>query len=236
MITPNSTEEHRIKQMLHALRENDRFWIGIKNEPCFRRYTDHGGQHDQRAYTLYSDGRGMAASLAEILQDAFDTHVVHSYADYINRVEGFLSKDAQYFIEKCEFHRKYIEKRREQGVPIEYSVNASLSMLDEQLRAFDGLRSLVSLLKTSQTYKNEMQIKEEPMNQNITFNSPSNVQIGNHNIQNIQQVLSDLIKKIDSSSASEEEKKEAKSRLKLFLEHPLVTSIAGSLTGLLLQN
>jgi hypothetical protein len=56
-------------------------------------------------------------------------------------------------------------------------------------------------------------------------------------VQNIHNVFNQLLQKIDESSATEDEKKEAKSRLSKFLEHPLVTTmmggIAGSLPGLL---
>jgi len=70
-----------------------------------------------------------------------------------------------------------------------------------------------------------------PMSQNFTFNSPSNVQVGSHNSQSIIQAFSSIIEKIDSSSASEAEKVEAKSKLKAFLEHPLVTSVVGGVAG-----
>jgi len=70
-----------------------------------------------------------------------------------------------------------------------------------------------------------------PVTQHITFNHPSNVQIGNHNVQNIQQVFSELIEKINLSGATEEKKAEAKGLLRSFLEHPLVGSIAGELVG-----
>lgn len=52
-------------------------------------------------------------------------------------------------------------------------------------------------------------------------------QIGDHNTQNIETVFKVLIEKIDNVDAPEEEKKEAKSRLKAFLEHPLVGTAMG---------
>ena len=80
---------------------------------------------------------------------------------------------------------------------------------------------------------------EFPMNQHITFNSPANVQIGSHNIQNIDQVMRDLIQKIETSEASDEHKQEAKGLLRSFLEHPITSAVtgglAGSLGGLLTQ-
>jgi hypothetical protein len=70
-----------------------------------------------------------------------------------------------------------------------------------------------------------------PVSQNFTFNSPSNVQVGNHNVQNIQQVLSDLVSRIEATDATTEEKEEAKGLLRSFLEHPLVGAIVGGLAG-----
>ena len=67
--------------------------------------------------------------------------------------------------------------------------------------------------------------------QNINFHGLQNVQIGDHNIQNITNTFNELIQKIDSSTASEIEKQEAKSLLNQFLSHPLVVSIIGSTLG-----
>jgi len=52
-------------------------------------------------------------------------------------------------------------------------------------------------------------------------------QIGNHNTQNIEIVLKELIDKINDADVPDEQKREAKSRLKAFLEHPLVGTALG---------
>ena len=70
-----------------------------------------------------------------------------------------------------------------------------------------------------------------PVSQHFTFNSPSNVQVGNNNIQNVQQVFNDLLRKIDSLDATDEEKAEAKGLVRSLLKHPLVSSILGGLAG-----
>lgn len=64
-----------------------------------------------------------------------------------------------------------------------------------------------------------------------TLNVHGPAQVGNGNVQNIHNVFNQLIKEIDQSSATDEEKTEAKSRLTKFLEHPLVGSIVGGLAG-----
>lgn len=67
--------------------------------------------------------------------------------------------------------------------------------------------------------------------QNISFHGSQSVQIGDHNVQHITNTFNELIQKINSSSASESEKQEAKSLLNQFLTHPLVVSILGSAVG-----
>ncbi|HUK99664.1 MAG TPA: hypothetical protein VLX29_02280, partial [Nitrospirota bacterium] len=65
----------------------------------------------------------------------------------------------------------------------------------------------------------------------ISVHSSSNVQIGNANVQDLSIHIGKIISAIDGSNATEGEKREAKSLLKEFLEHPLVTSIAGGLAS-----
>jgi hypothetical protein len=67
--------------------------------------------------------------------------------------------------------------------------------------------------------------------QNISITQSQGVQIGNQNIQSISTTIEQLVSGIDSLTAPEQDKKEAKSRLKAFLEHPLVVSIIGNLAG-----
>lgn len=64
-----------------------------------------------------------------------------------------------------------------------------------------------------------------------TLNVHGPAQVGNGNVQNIHNVFNQLLQKIEESGATNEEKEEAKSRLAKFLEHPLVGSIVGGLTG-----
>ena len=65
----------------------------------------------------------------------------------------------------------------------------------------------------------------------VAVHHSSNVQIGNENVQDVTIHFEKLVSAIDKSSASEKDKKEAKSLLKKFLEHPLVSSIAGALAS-----
>jgi hypothetical protein len=67
--------------------------------------------------------------------------------------------------------------------------------------------------------------------QNIAITQSQGVQIGNQNTQSISFTIDQLILGIDNSKAQKQDKEEAKSRLKSFLEHPLVVSIFGNLAG-----
>jgi hypothetical protein len=70
-----------------------------------------------------------------------------------------------------------------------------------------------------------------PTTQHFTFHGASNVQVGNHNVQHVTQVFKDLVEKIESGPGTPAEKAEAKSKLRRFLEDPLVLAIAGGLAG-----
>src|SRR5574344_171276 len=52
-----------------------------------------------------------------------------------------------------------------------------------------------------------------------------NAQFGNNNTQNIENTFMYLIEQIDKSSASPEQKKEAKNLIKCILEHPVTSAI-----------
>jgi hypothetical protein len=64
--------------------------------------------------------------------------------------------------------------------------------------------------------------------QNISVNQSQGVQIGSNNIQTFDYSIGQLILQIDRSQATDEEKREAKSKLKLLLENPLIASIIGA--------
>jgi hypothetical protein len=67
--------------------------------------------------------------------------------------------------------------------------------------------------------------------QNISITQSQGVQIGHQNIQSISFTIEQLIFGIDNMTAPEQDKQEAKSRLRAFLEHPLVIAIIGNLAG-----
>lgn len=52
-------------------------------------------------------------------------------------------------------------------------------------------------------------------------------QFGNNNTQNIENIFTTIIEKIDQANAADTDKQEAKSRLMAFLEHPLTNTALG---------
>jgi hypothetical protein len=66
---------------------------------------------------------------------------------------------------------------------------------------------------------------------NISIHNSHGIQVGDHNTQNFVTALQQIIEQIEKSGGTPEEKSEAKSRLRKFLEHPLTTSIAGGAAG-----
>lgn len=64
---------------------------------------------------------------------------------------------------------------------------------------------------------------------NVSVNNSTAVQIGNSNVQELS--IGKIITAIDHSTASEEQKAEAKSLLQKFLAHPLVGAIAGGVAS-----
>ena len=62
----------------------------------------------------------------------------------------------------------------------------------------------------------------------INIHGSTGIQIGDHNVQNLQVALKEVLASIDKADAPREEREEAKSRLNAFLAHPLVSSAVGA--------
>ena len=68
-------------------------------------------------------------------------------------------------------------------------------------------------------------------NKTINITGSTNVVVGDNNA--VSQSVRELLTAIESSSGTPEQKAEAKSLLRRFLEHPLVSAVAGGAIGLL---
>lgn len=65
----------------------------------------------------------------------------------------------------------------------------------------------------------------------VNIHNSSGIQVGDHNVVNIQNALNELIQRIESSTASQQQKAEAKGRLTALLEHPLVSAVLGGVVS-----
>tara|TARA_R110002033_G_scaffold143340_1_gene181507 strand:- start:310 stop:798 length:489 start_codon:yes stop_codon:yes gene_type:complete len=77
-------------------------------------------------------------------------------------------------------------------------------------------------------------VEHKPV-QNFHINNAQSIQIGDFNTQNVVNSFEALVKKIESSSASPDEKAEAKSLLSKFLTHPVVVSVLGAAVGAVIK-
>jgi pantothenate kinase len=66
---------------------------------------------------------------------------------------------------------------------------------------------------------------------NVSISHSTDFQVGDNNLQNIQNTFRALEKAIDAQVASEEVKADAKSKLQAVLQHPLVVAVLGGAAG-----
>ncbi len=71
---------------------------------------------------------------------------------------------------------------------------------------------------------------------NIHIANANAIQIGDHNLQQVSSVIQSLIHEIDQSDANQEQKKEAKSKLLEYLQHPAVTATLGATASALVKS
>ena len=62
----------------------------------------------------------------------------------------------------------------------------------------------------------------------ITIHGSTGIQIGDHNVQNLEVALKEVLASVDNADAPKEEREEAKNRLNAFLAHPLVSAAVGA--------
>lgn len=63
---------------------------------------------------------------------------------------------------------------------------------------------------------------------NINIHGSTGIQIGDHNVQNLEVALKEVLTSIDNADAPKEEREEAKNKLNAFLAHPLVSAAVGA--------
>ncbi len=78
---------------------------------------------------------------------------------------------------------------------------------------------------------------ERPTRGSVTntyhISDSQNIQIGDHNMQNVISVMQSLVNEIERADSTPEQKAQALGHLQTFLTHPLITSITGGAAGAL---
>lgn len=86
------------------------------------------------------------------------------------------------------------------------------------------------------TTRKESSLVPTPSSTTINIFNSHGIQIGDGNVQTIVTSLEILAKAIDSADVPEEQKIDAKQKLKAFLSHPLTTAVLGAAAGKLISN
>lgn len=85
------------------------------------------------------------------------------------------------------------------------------------------------------TTRKESSLVPTPSATTINISNSQGIQIGDNNAQNIIASLETLVKAIESTESSEEDKSTVKQKLKDVLSHPLTISVLGSAAGKLIS-
>jgi hypothetical protein len=85
------------------------------------------------------------------------------------------------------------------------------------------------------TTRKDASLVPTPSSTTINITNSQGIQIGNHNVQNIVGAMEELTKAIDSSSATPQQKTDAKGKLKAFLQHPATTAVLGAAAAKLIE-
>ena len=95
-----------------------------------------------------------------------------------------------------------------------------------------GLHSIPASWKLK-LKKDSSLIHKSPVQKNTTINisNSQGIQVGDHNVQNIETGLKELVEQINSSSVNDSEKQEAKSALRQLMDNPVVAGVLGGATS-----
>jgi hypothetical protein len=102
---------------------------------------------------------------------------------------------------------------------LETNYNAGLHSIPSSWKL--KLKKDTSLLNKSSAHKGTT----------INISNSQGIQVGDHNIQNIETGLKELVEKINASEVSEPEKEEAKSNFRQLINNPIVAGVLGGATS-----
>ncbi len=210
---------------------NHRDWNHLKNKEDFRQIYQLDSAKRHAYEQIYNVGRDLSVWLSSHLanfNEIGDYPTLKSYVDSFTKSWVTQVTELKSIISKA---KAFAE---EQGAP--WAIDQMVILFEKEVAMLEATQILLEQLKETDLYRLEAGLIKKSttnnsMSHNITFNSPANVQIGNQNTQTITQTFNAIIEKIDSSAASPAEKEEAKSKLRAFLENPLVASIVGGVVS-----
>jgi len=95
-----------------------------------------------------------------------------------------------------------------------------------------GLHSIPASWKLK-LKKDSSLLNKPPVHKNTTINisNSQGIQVGDHNTQNIETGLKELVEQINSSDINDSEKQEAKSALRKLMDNPVVAGVLGGATS-----
>lgn len=177
---------------------------------------------------IYGDGRDCSVWMSGALgafYDVGDFPTLMSFADSFDgkwvyqtdRLEEFVS----YFRERPDEWRQ------------SWAIGEMLNLYERQIELLKSARATIEELKDSNTYRKEAGLpkKKKMGKQNINISGATNVQIGDYNTQQVVQTFTELVKQIEESDAPQAEKDDAISKLKNFVNLPLISSVVGGALG-----
>lgn len=198
-------------------------WPHLKNESGGEIY--RLGSEIQR---IYGDGRDCAVWMSSAFGGFYDVGDFPTLKSFVDSFEGewvYQTESLEAFVAGIRAEPELWQHN--------WGIGAMLDLYERQIRILKSARDTLETLKDSNLYRKESGLpkKKKMGKQNINIHGATNVQIGDYNQQQVIQTFTELIKQIEESDASADEKANALSKLKDFVNLPLVSSVVGGALG-----
>ncbi len=117
-----------------------------------------------------------------------------------------------------------------------WAYSEMVQLFEKEIEILRASNTILIDLRDSNTYRNKSGLPKKIKMKKQKFNiNATNVQVGDNNQQQIVQAFSNLVEQIQASGASPGEKKHALKKLSDFINHPLVSSLAGGALGAIID-
>jgi hypothetical protein len=197
---------------------NMKTWGELKSQ-CGSAMYDQPGTYQ----LVYGVGRDKAVWLSMHLDRYYDVGEFPTLKSFVDSFDGSWIYQIEDLEESIAAVRNIPDIKMQS-----WALNEMISLHEKQIEILKATKNTVEELKESNLYRKEAGLpKKEKMKKQTINITATNVQVGDHNQQQLVQSFNQLVKKIEESDAPIEEKQNALSRLKEFLNLPLVTTVAG---------